>query len=86
VSFEDLKASIRNSIITGQVVRDEVGRTVKMSNAVIEQRYYDDHKAEFDPSPSRFGCAEILVPTAANADETYRLPPHRSPRRRSTTS
>ena len=33
VSFEDFKANIRNSIITQQVVRDEVGRRLQMSQA-----------------------------------------------------
>src|ERR1700739_3218692 len=35
-SFEDFKASIRNSIITQQVVRDEVGRRISMSPSEVQ--------------------------------------------------
>ena len=66
-SFEDFKASIRNSIITGNVVRDEVGRTIRMSNA-DQRKYYEDHKADFT-QPEEVRLSEILVPTAANADD-----------------
>lgn len=68
VSFEDFKSSIRNSIITGNVVRDEVGRTIRM-NRSDEQKYYDAHKDEF-AQPEQVRLSEILVPTAANADDT----------------
>ena len=67
VSFEDFKASIRNNIITSSVVRDEVGRTIHMSNA-DQQKYYEAHKADFD-QPEQVRLSEILVPTAANADD-----------------
>lgn len=67
VSFEDFKASIRNNIITSSVVRDEVGRTIKMSTT-DQRKYYEDHKAEFD-QPEQVRLSEILVPTAANADD-----------------
>ncbi len=68
IAFEDFRASIRNNIITGQVVRDEVGRTLKMSHA-DEQKYYDAHKADF-AQPEQVRLSEILVPLAANADDT----------------
>lgn len=68
VSFEDFRASIRNSIITGNVVRDEVGRTIRLSRG-DEQKYYDAHKDEFT-QPEQVRLSEILVPTAANADDT----------------
>ncbi len=67
VSFEDFKASIRNNIITGDVVRDEVGRTIRLNRA-DEQKYYDAHKDEF-AQPEQVRLSEILVPTAANADD-----------------
>ncbi len=67
VSFEDFKANIRNSVITGNVVRDEVGRTIRLSRA-DEQKYYDAHKDEF-AQPEQVRLSEILVPTAANADD-----------------
>ncbi|MGI4755258.1 MAG: peptidylprolyl isomerase [Janthinobacterium lividum] len=68
VSFEDFRASIRNSVITGNVVRDEVGRTIRMSRG-DEQKYYDAHKDEF-AQPEQVRLSEILIPTAANADDT----------------
>ncbi len=46
VSFEDFKANIRNGILTQQVVRDEVGRRLQMTQAQ-EQAYYDAHKQDF---------------------------------------
>ena len=67
ISFEDFKANIRNSIITGNVVRDEVGRTIHMSTAE-QRKYYDEHKADF-AQPEQVRLSEILVPTAANADD-----------------
>jgi peptidyl-prolyl cis-trans isomerase SurA len=67
VSFEDFKASIRNNIITGQVVRDEVGRNLHITRA-DETKYYNDHKADF-AQPEQVRLSEILVPTAANADD-----------------
>ena len=67
ISFEDFKANIRNSIITGNVVRDEVGRTIPMSTAE-QRKYYDEHKADF-AQPEQVRLSEILVPTAANADD-----------------
>ena len=67
VSFEDFKANIRNSVITQQVVRDEVGRRLQMTQAQ-EQAYYDAHKKEFE-QPEQVRLSEILVPTPADANE-----------------
>ena len=67
VSFEDFKANIRNSILTQSVVRDEVGRNMRMTRTE-EQKYYDVHKAEF-AQPEQVRLSEILVPSAANADD-----------------
>ncbi len=67
VNFEDFKASIRNNIITGSVVRDEVGRTIHITHA-DEQKFYDEHKADF-AQPEQVRLSEILVPTAANATD-----------------
>lgn len=65
VSFEDFKANIRNSVITQQVVRDEVGRSFRPTHA-IEQAYYDAHKQDFE-QPESLRLSEILVPTPENA-------------------
>ena len=67
VSFEDFKANIRNSMITQQVVRDEVGRHLQMTPAQ-EQAYYEAHKQEF-AQPEQIRLSEILVPTPADAND-----------------
>ncbi len=67
VSFEDFKANIRNSIITGNVVRDEVGRTIRMTTPE-QQKYYEEHKADF-AQPEQVRLSEILVPTAADVTD-----------------
>jgi peptidyl-prolyl cis-trans isomerase SurA len=68
VSFEDFKANIKNGILTQQVVRDEVGRRLQMTQGQ-EQAYYDEHKNEF-AQPEQVRLSEILVPTPADANET----------------
>ncbi len=67
VSFEDFKANIRNSIITQQVVRDEVGRRLQVTQGQ-EQAYYDAHKQEMT-QPEQVRLSEILIPTAADATD-----------------
>jgi len=67
ISFEDFKANIRNGILTQQVVRDEVGRHLQMTQGQ-EQAYYDAHKNDFS-QPEQVRLSEILVPTPADATE-----------------
>ncbi len=67
VSFEDFKAQIRNSILTQQVVRDEVGRKLQMTQGQ-EQAYYEAHKQEF-AQPEQIKLSEILISTAADASD-----------------
>jgi peptidyl-prolyl cis-trans isomerase SurA len=67
VSFEDFKANIRNNIITQQVVQNEVGRRIQMTQAQ-EQAYYEAHKNDF-AQPEQVRLSEILVPTPADASE-----------------
>jgi peptidyl-prolyl cis-trans isomerase SurA len=65
VSYEDFKANIRNSIITQQVVRDEVGRRISMSPGEV-QAYFKAHESEF-AQPESVALNEILVPTPAKS-------------------
>jgi peptidyl-prolyl cis-trans isomerase SurA len=67
VSYEDFKAGIRDNVITQMVVRDEVGRRLQLSPSQ-EQAYYDAHKQEFT-QPEQIKLSEILIPTAADADD-----------------
>jgi peptidyl-prolyl cis-trans isomerase SurA len=61
VSYEDFKSNIKNSIITQEVVRDEVGRKLA-PGAKQAQAYYEAHKQEYE-QPERVRLSEILVPT-----------------------
>jgi peptidyl-prolyl cis-trans isomerase SurA len=67
VSFEDFKQKIRDSAITQQVVRDEVGRRLNMTHSV-EEAYYAAHAKDFEV-PEQLHLSEILVPTADNATD-----------------
>ncbi|HET9101442.1 MAG TPA: peptidylprolyl isomerase [Acidobacteriaceae bacterium] len=64
ISYEDFKANIRNSLITQQVVRDQVGSKMQMSEAEI-RAYYNAHKADFTHEES-VHLNEILIPTSEN--------------------
>ncbi len=66
VSFEDFKANIRNSLITQEVVRDEVGEKLQLSHADVD-KYYAAHKADFTQQES-VTLSEILIATPAAAD------------------
>jgi peptidyl-prolyl cis-trans isomerase SurA len=69
LSFEDFKANIRNSILTQQVVRDEVGRHLQgQMTQAGERAYYEEHKNEF-AQPEQVRLSEILVPTPADATD-----------------
>jgi peptidyl-prolyl cis-trans isomerase SurA len=65
VSYEDFKANIRNSIITQQVVRDEVGRKISMSPGEV-QAFFKAHESEF-AQPESVTLNEILIPTPAKS-------------------
>jgi len=53
VSFEDFKANIRNSIITQQVMRDEVGKRIQFTPGEV-QRYFESIRKT---TASRRACA-----------------------------
>jgi peptidyl-prolyl cis-trans isomerase SurA len=61
VNYEDYKATIRNRIITQEVMRQEVGRRLGLTHADVE-KYYEQHKAEFN-QPESVHLSEILIPT-----------------------
>jgi len=65
VSFEDFKANIRNSIITQQVMRDEVGRKAQFTPGEA-QRYFEEHKQDYAQEES-ITLAEILISTSTPA-------------------
>ncbi len=71
VSYEDFKQNIRNSIVTQQVIRDEVGRHLQMTNAEL-QRFYRTHANEF-AQPETVRLSEILIPVKTGGDEAADL-------------
>src|ERR1051325_8878974 len=70
VSFEDFKEQIRISVVTQQVVGQEVGAKIHISNEDI-QEWYDKHQKELE-GPEEIGLSEIMIstqPAKANVDE-----------------
>lgn len=67
-SYEDFKANIRNSIITQEVVRDQVGSKIQISQQEVN-KYYQEHQATFT-QPESVHLKEILIPTPANATDS----------------
>jgi peptidyl-prolyl cis-trans isomerase SurA len=65
VNFEDFKQTIRNSLITQQVIAQEVGRKLQISREE-GAKYYEEHKQEFE-RPEQVRLAEILVAIPADA-------------------
>ncbi|HTV06090.1 MAG TPA: peptidyl-prolyl cis-trans isomerase [Acidobacteriaceae bacterium] len=62
VNWEDFKASLRNRIITQEVIREEVGSRINIT-PTEENAYYQTHKDEF-MRPEEVRLSEILIPTA----------------------
>lgn len=71
VSYEDFKQNIRNNIITQQVIRDEVGRHIQLTDAQLQQ-YYRQHLNDFT-QPESVRLSEILIPVKSGGDENANL-------------
>lgn len=67
VSFEDFKQQIQNSVITNQVVQQEVGAHLNLTHAQ-EVQYYEEHGKDF-AVPEQVHLSEILIPTPENATD-----------------
>lgn len=61
IGWEDYKDHIRDTLLTQEVVRREVGSRVVIDHAEV-QKYYDEHKAEFN-RPEQVAIGEILLST-----------------------
>ena len=59
IPFEDFKASIRNSLITQEVMREEVGSKITVTPGEAE-RYYEQHKSDYT-QPESVRLSEILI-------------------------
>jgi peptidyl-prolyl cis-trans isomerase SurA len=62
VSYEDFKEQIRISVVTQQVIGQEVGGKLHISNDDI-QDWYNKHQKELE-GPEEIGLSEIMVGTA----------------------
>src|SRR5215469_4856000 len=65
VSYEDFKASIRNQIVTQEVMRQEVGRHMNITPGEV-QRYFETHKQDY-VQPESVRLSEILISTGTAA-------------------
>lgn len=65
VSYEDFKASIRNRIVTQEVMRQEVGRHMNITPGEV-QRYFEGHKQDY-VQPESVRMSEILISTGTPA-------------------
>jgi len=65
VSYEDFKASVRNQIITQEVMRQEVGRHMNITPGEV-QRYFEANKHDY-VQPESVRLSEILISTGTPA-------------------
>jgi peptidyl-prolyl cis-trans isomerase SurA len=70
VSFEDLKAQIRENVIRSEVISQEVGHKIDISPSEM-QAYYNAHLQEFQ-RPEQVKLSEILVATP-NPDDAAQV-------------
>ena len=66
VSFEDFKQNIRNQLITQEVMRQEVGQSIRFTPGEAE-RFYEEHKADY-AQPESVHLSEIMVSTGGATD------------------
>ena len=66
VSFEDFKQNIRNTIITTEVMRQQVGQHINFTPGEA-LRYYQEHTSQYQ-EPETVKLSEILIPTPDDAD------------------
>ena len=66
-SFEDYKADMKNQALTQRVIRQEVSGRIQVKREEM-QKYYDDHKEEFQKDERVF-LRELLVATVGKNTE-----------------
>ena len=67
LAWEDYKTTIRNGLLTQEVVRREVGSHINISNDEVKQ-YYDAHPQEFT-RPEQVVLSEIFLSTEGKSPE-----------------
>jgi peptidyl-prolyl cis-trans isomerase SurA len=67
IPWEDYKNQLRNSLLTQQVIRQEVGGRLNIGNDEVKQ-YYEAHKQEFN-RPEQVDLGEIFLSTEGKSPE-----------------
>ena len=67
IAWEDYKTQIRNSLLTQEVMRKEVGSRINIGNDEVK-KYYDEHPQEFT-RPEQVELAEIFLSTEGKSPE-----------------
>ena len=66
IAFEEFKASIRNNLLTQEVIKREVGSHIIIGHDEV-QKYYEEHKSEFH-RPEQVYLREIFVTTERKSE------------------
>lgn len=67
LDYEDFKTSLRNKLLTNEVIRKEVSSRINISHEEVV-KYYNDHKQEF-VRPEAVALREIFISTDKKAPE-----------------
>lgn len=67
IPWEDYKTQLRNSLLTQEVIRREVGQRIDIPNDDVK-KYYEEHKSEF-VRPEQVVLAEIFLSTQGKSPE-----------------
>jgi peptidyl-prolyl cis-trans isomerase SurA len=67
MGWEDFKAQIRNSLLTQEVIRREVGSHINIPNEDVK-KYYDEHQKDFI-RPEQVALSEIFLSTEGKSPE-----------------
>jgi peptidyl-prolyl cis-trans isomerase SurA len=68
ISFEDYKEQIRIGVVTEQVIGQEVGAKLHISNEEI-QEFYNQHQKEME-GPEEINLSEIMIPIEPKPEPT----------------
>ena len=69
LSWEEYKSNIRNTLMTQDVIRKEVGGRIAVDDADLK-KYYEEHKSEY-VRPEQVYLSEILISTDGKSPDDY---------------
>jgi peptidyl-prolyl cis-trans isomerase SurA len=69
LSWEEYKSNIRNTLMTQDVIRKEVGGRISVDDADLK-KYYEEHKSEY-VRPEQVYLSEILISTDGKSPDDY---------------